>query len=273
MTIAVVGSEGTLGSLLCKHLRARAVALRHRSEVVGMRVPEVTDADVVVNVAGPRVRPGLSWSDYLREHVGTAEAVARSVPPGAHLVHVSSAAVWGTREGIIGACTPEAPAMFPNPSYAWAKLAGERAARAIAHERGVAITVVRPAMVYGPTITSAIHTLLSLAKRGLALELVPRAGRQHGAHESLFVRTIEALGRRGSPGKDPLPVCDPFSFTNEELNEAIARQAGARLRVPVPVHLALDLAQRSPASASTRSSITRRSSRRRASIRTIFGAS
>jgi nucleoside-diphosphate-sugar epimerase len=240
VSIAVVGAEGALGGLLCKRLGARAVALRHRSDVLDMRVPELEDADVVVNVAGPRVRPNLGWSDYLREHVGTAEAVARSMKKGSHLVHFSSAAVWGTREGVIGPRTAEAPSRFSNPSYAWAKLAGEHAARAIAHERGVAITVLRPTMVYGPGVSSAMETLQKVAEKGVAIELLPRAGRQHCLHESLLVRTIEALAARGSRTNDPLPVCDPFVFTNQEMCDAVARRAGARVRAPVHVGLARD---------------------------------
>src|ERR1700722_3177130 len=91
---AVVGADGALGTMLVKALGAQGVALRHPAESLDARVPEIADRDFVVNVSGPRVRPGLGWGDYMREHVGTATAVARQMRPQSHLVHFSSVAVY-----------------------------------------------------------------------------------------------------------------------------------------------------------------------------------
>jgi nucleoside-diphosphate-sugar epimerase len=231
---AVVGADGALGAFLVAKLGARGVGLRHAAESLDARVPEIENADGVVNASGPRVRPKLGWDDYLREHVGTASAIARSMRPKSHLVHFSSAAVYGARGGMILAESPEAPTRFPNPSYAWAKLAGELAVRAICRERGVGLTVLRPAMVYGEGITSAIDTVAKLAKKGFRLDLRPASVRQHCLSSKLLVALLERLSERG-PQERTFIACDPFVFTNGDLEGAVReKRGGIALRAPLP---------------------------------------
>jgi len=232
---AVVGADGALGSRLVGALGARGVTLRHPADVLDARVPEIEDADFVVNVSGPRVRPNLGWDDYLREHVGTAMAVARAMRPGSHLVHFGSASVYGTRGGVIRADAPEAPLRFPNPSYAWAKLAGELAARALCAERGVGWTVVRPAMVYGDGVSSAIDTIASLARRGVRLELKPASVKQHCCSFALLVALLERIAERG-PQRRVLLACDPFVFTNGDIDAAVKKKrGGVGVAAPLPL--------------------------------------
>ena len=243
--VVVVGSDGALGRLLVEALGATPVRFRHPGELLDASIPEIGASRVVINVSGPRVWPGLGWADYLREHVGTASAVARSVPPESHLIHVSSAAVYGARPNAIGASTPEEPRSFPNPSYAWAKLAGEHAARAVCRERGVRLSVLRPAMVYGPGVTSAIDTLLSLAARGVVLDLVPGTTSQSCLHVSLLVEVVRRLVAGKAALAVPLPVADPFVFTNADLTRAIqARHRG--VRIPAPLGIAEAVLRRWP---------------------------
>lgn len=231
---AVVGSDGALGAMLAAVLDARPVRLRHPAESLDALLPEVADADFVVNVSGPRVRPGLGLADYMREHVGTATAIARAVRPKGHLVHFSSVAVYGARGGVVQADSPEAPNLFPNPSYAWAKLAGELAVRAICRERGVGFTVLRPAMVYGAGITSAIDTIGSLGRRGVRLELRPSAVKQHCVSSALVVAILERLEACG-PRERTLIACDPFVFTNADIERSLrAKHRGVALPVPLP---------------------------------------
>jgi nucleoside-diphosphate-sugar epimerase len=234
----VVGADGTLGTLVCRELAVRGVSLRQPGDVLDRRVTEVADADAVVDVAGPRARPGLGWNDYLREHVGTTLAIARSMRKGAHLIHVSSASVYGARNETLTADAPEAPARFPNPSYAWAKLASEHAARALASERGLRLTVLRPPVVYGPGVEGGLDTLFRLASRGFALTLRPAGLRQHLVHIRLLLAAVARLIEKGAPARGVLVVADPFTLTNEALNEAVRARRPRALPVPVPLSLA-----------------------------------
>jgi nucleoside-diphosphate-sugar epimerase len=186
----------------------------------------------------------LGWADYLREHVGCAIAIARATKPGAHLVHFGSAAVYGARGCVIRADTPEAPATFPNPSYAWAKLAGEHAVRAICRERGVGLTVLRPAMVYGARVTSAIETIFSLARHGVRLELKPGSVKQHCLSFDLLVEILRKLHTLG-PRDRTLVACDPFVFTNADLDAAVRARFGG-IALPAPLQWAEALLRRWP---------------------------
>ena len=77
-SIVVAGSDGELGRLVRAQLDARGLELRCPQPVQGGALPEVADVDVVINLAGPRVRPGLDWPDYFREHVANSRLDSRS---------------------------------------------------------------------------------------------------------------------------------------------------------------------------------------------------
>jgi nucleoside-diphosphate-sugar epimerase len=236
--VAFVGADGALGSALAGDLGARGVRLRCPDLTDATPLAVLAEADVVINAAGPRHHPELQWSDYFREHVGTATRVARSMRPGAYLVHVSSAAVYGSRRRFADAATPEDPSAFPAESYAWAKLAAEHAVRAICAERGVRLTVLRPSIIYGPGSGGVLLTLRRIAARGVRFVLTPPEARQHLLHMDLFRRVLEALVERGASGDFPMLVlADPFVLTTRDVNDAL-RRAGPRA-VPVPVPLAL----------------------------------
>src|SRR5215472_8580966 len=124
-SVTVVGSSGTLGARLATRLGARPVDLRGTDPRDTAPVPAIAEARVVVNAGGPRVRPGLDWEDYAREHVGLAARVVRSMRAGSRLVHLGSTAVYGARGCMLDAGAPEAPECFPMPAYACAKMAAE----------------------------------------------------------------------------------------------------------------------------------------------------
>jgi len=224
----VVGADGTLGRILVARLGARGLSVRCPNASDESTIAELAGARVVVNAGGPRVRPELGWGDYFREHVGVTAKIVRSMARGAHLVHVSSTAVYGARGTKLGPSTVEAPTLFPSAAYACAKLAAETTARALGAERGVLVSVVRPSMVYGPGIDSALETLRKLARRGVALALRPSAVRQHLVHVDLLCAMIGAL-LRGPVGERVLLAADPFVLTNADL------AVGARVTVPVSV--------------------------------------
>jgi nucleoside-diphosphate-sugar epimerase len=237
-SVAFVGADGALGAALASRLGARAVPLRAPDMEDLQPLAELADVEVVINAAGPRVHPGLTWSDYLREHVGTATRVARSTRPGTYLVHVSSAAVYGSGRAFVSTGTPELPATFPVEAYAWAKLAGEYAVRAVCRERGVHLTVLRPSIIYGPGSGGVLLTLRAIARRGVRFVLTPAQARQHLLHMDVFQRALERLVER-TPRDLPLAIlADPFVLTTADVNDAIRRARPSAVPVPVPIPLA-----------------------------------
>ena len=234
MTVLVVGKGGTLGAVLAERLQAEAIELRARSPDGGEDARDlaarIAHASVIVNAGGPRVRPGLGWADYFREHVGVTARIVRSMQPGSHLVQISSTAVFGARGSLLSAADVEAPTLFPNAAYACAKLAAEMEGRALARERRIRVTVLRPSMVYGPGLDSALESIRRLSRRGVRLRLLPAKGRQHLVHIDLLAEVVaRATLTTPRDGERVLLVADPFVLENADL----LPKAGATVSVPL----------------------------------------
>lgn len=231
----MVGKGGTLGAAIARRLGCAAIELRATDPRDGSPVDDVARADVLVNASGPRVRPGLDWADYFREHVGVASRVMRSMHPGAHVIHISSCAVYGARGGLLATDDLEAPTLFPSPAYACAKLAAEAEVRALGRSRGVRVTVLRPSMVYGPGIESALDSMLRLSARGVSLRFKPAEVRQHLLHVELFLDAVSSATTRPPADERVLIVADPFVLTNSDL----VSRAGFPMVVPLRATSAL----------------------------------
>lgn len=110
-------------------------------------VAAVGEADLVVHLAAPvGVAGRYAWQWQVM--VGGTEALVDRMRPGARLVLASSIAVYGDRIQS-GTCREDTPFGAFQGAYGRAKqgqeaIAGERAAA-----RGVALSIVRPANVYG----------------------------------------------------------------------------------------------------------------------------
>lgn len=234
MEVLVVGKCGSLGAAIAGRLDCPAIELRATDPLDASRVDEIVRADVLVNASGPRVRPGLGWADYFREHVGVAARVIRSMRPGAHVIHISSCAVYGARGALLATDAHEAPTLFPSPAYACAKLAAETLVRALGRSRGVRVTVLRPSMVYGPGIESALDSILRMSSRGLSLRFTPARVRQHLVHVELFLDAVRSATTRPPDDERVLILADPFVLTNSDL----APRAGLPMIVPLGAALA-----------------------------------
>jgi len=231
----VVGADGTLGRLLRSALGYEGVDLRCPDEDALPDASALASSGLVVNAAGPRARPELDWRDYFREHVGVTRAIVRGMRPGAHLIHLSSTAIYGARHRQLEAGALESPLTFPNAGYAVAKHGAELAALAEGRSRGVRVSVLRLSMVYGPGIDSALETLRRLKARGIAFRLGRPEIHHHYLHRDVLVASIRAVAERGPILDAPATLADPFSFTNADLDAVW----GSRLPWAVPMPLGL----------------------------------
>ncbi len=155
---------------------------------------------------------------------------------GSHLVLVSSAAVYGSGRGQVTAATPPEPETFPVPAYAWGKLAAEHAARAVCAERNIALTILRPSIIYGPGAGGVFIKLRDLARQGVRLALQPESTSQHLLHLRLFQHVLERLVSQPAPVRTTtFVVADPFVLTTADVNSALAVAAPRAASVPVPL--------------------------------------
>jgi UDP-glucose 4-epimerase len=190
MTILVTGASGFVGSAVLVALRARGLRLRAATRSARRRPPD--DAVVVGEIDGAtdwsHALGGISTVIHLaaRVHVmretasdalaefrrvntqGTEHLARAALAAGVRrLVYVSSIKVNG--EATLG--RPFTPENAPNPldPYGVSKWEAEVLLARVAKETGLEVVVVRPPLVYGPTVRGNFLRLLQLVRSGLPL--------------------------------------------------------------------------------------------------------
>jgi nucleoside-diphosphate-sugar epimerase len=188
----------------------------------------VSGADVVFHVAG--LIAARSEAGFLAVNRDGTAAVAEACRRAgvARLVYVSSLAVTGpaSRGRPVDESTPPCPVT----PYGRSKRAGEEAVRA----SGVAFTIVRPPIVYGPRDRQTLR-LFRMARRGL----VPLLG--DGSQELSLVHAVDLADALVAAATSPAAAgrtyhaAHPAVVTQRALLEEIGRAVGSRPRfVPVP---------------------------------------
>jgi nucleoside-diphosphate-sugar epimerase len=242
--IAVVGADGFVGAGLADNLNAVRIVYRlgRCDEIQITRAGEFLNrADVVINAAGFRVRPGYSYEDYHRSHLGAISALLPSLREGALLIHISSASVLGrSKDRPLGNETPPYPTSFPSPAYALAKLEADQFLEKAAIERGLDVVFIRPAVIYSIQGAGMLDSLIRLAKQGIILRLYPRNARHHLCYKDLLVDVVRRVidHRKNIPNLTHFVVADPYTVTNERLESLIRAQLRrTSVTVPIPIPL------------------------------------
>jgi nucleoside-diphosphate-sugar epimerase len=198
----VTGAAGFVGNALCSALAEKgwAVLALERGEsgvsehagpsgggiqrhAIGdlARVPSASlsdlmaGSDVVYHLAGRahrahEVRRGGMEGAYRRDNLVVTRQVAQAALAAGvpRLVHLSSVkAIADTSVVPLG---PDA-APTPADAYGRSKLAAERCLKALADDTALAITVIRPPLVYGPGVKGNLASLLGAVARGIPLPL------------------------------------------------------------------------------------------------------
>jgi nucleoside-diphosphate-sugar epimerase len=181
-------------------------------------------------------------AEFFRANVdGTANVVAACREAEVErLVHLSSLTVLGLpRDGrIVDEATPYGTSL-PD-AYSASKRAGEELVRA-AHGTGLAVTVVRPGVIWGPGDTTILPRFAALLRRGAMV--LPGGGRNlvGMSHiENLAAGVILAAEAQAAAGR-VYHVTDGEELTAREVLEAIAATIGApppRRSLPVGLVLA-----------------------------------
>ena len=255
--VLVTGASGMLGSAvadLLQHrgwdvttMQRRTAGGRHREVLGDLRDSAAVDRavrgqDAVVHLAA-KVDVTGPWLDFVDINVrGTRRVIeALRAQGGGRLVHISSPSVAHTGRSIVGEGAGPASPMHAKGHYARTKAAAELFALA-ADERGerdLAVTALRPHLVWGPGDTQLVGRIAERARQGrLALVGSGTALVDTTYVDNAAEAVVAALDRiehaRGRAhvvtNGEPRPI--------GELVAGICRAVGApppRLRVPGPV--------------------------------------
>lgn len=246
MPIAITGATGFVGGHLLERVAGKEVSCLARTPSpalarTGCRVVQgviddpaaldalVSGADVVFHVAG--LIAARSEAEFLAMNRDGAAAVAQACRRAgvARLVYVSSLAVTGPSER--GHPVDEGTAPRPVTAYGRSKQAGEEAVRA----SGVAFTIVRPPIVYGPRDRQTLR-LFRLARGRLAPLLGDGAQELSLVHVGDLADALVAAAASPRTAGGVYHAAHPEVVTQRALLEEIGRAVGARPRlVPLPV--------------------------------------
>jgi nucleoside-diphosphate-sugar epimerase len=259
-TVAVTGATGFLGRYVVDALLARGArvvgVVRNPDRVpalvargVAMRRADLADraglaagfagADALVSNAALFALGNRSWDDHERANVeGTRNVLAAAVDAGVRrVVHVSSVAVYRSHRPFTAEDAPQLGADTPRRgtnAYSISKALSEQLAWALAAERDLALTTVRPCAIYGafdPNFTRVFRRLIewpvTVMPAWFRLALVYGGDVADGI--------ARALERPASAGR-------AYNLTGDDLTvwefAGAWRSAGgraARLMLPIPV--------------------------------------
>lgn len=266
MTIALTGATGYAGGQLLDALLARGTPVRalvrapsawpplraRGVEVVpgDLRDPEavarlVEGAHAVLHVAAVYRTAGHPDAYYRDVNVGgTQRLLEAALRAGVkRFVHTSTVGVHGD----VGEATVDETAPFgPGDIYQETKVEGERLAVEFGGTRGLAVSVVRPAAIYGPGETRLLKLFRAIARGRYA---IVGSGRPH-YHlvyiDDLVRGYLLALERPEAVG-EAFIIAGPRSVSQAELARLIAGATGGRVlpfRIPAaPLQIAGSLCE------------------------------
>lgn len=257
--VVVTGATGFLGQRLCAMLAARGVSVcalvRHpmassETSVEQVRFTGLDDA--------PALRAACEGAGALvhlaaRVHVMRDEPDAdarfgavnvegtRAVLEAArlagvgHVVVVSSVKAVGESNDM---SWTESVTPAPVDAYGRSKLAAERLALEFGGAHGIAVSVLRLPLVYGPSASANVVRLLALVRRGWPLPLGAVRNRRSMVYRDNAIAAMIALLEAGAGASGTFFVSDASDLSTPSLIRTIAHAIGRPARLlSVPVAL------------------------------------
>ncbi len=250
MKMLLTGASGFVGSillpLLCKEYDVTTLGRGMVNDIaldLTVNVPTLPDSfDIVLHAAGKtyvRHRSKNEWQEFYDVNVqGTknlCRALERSGVPE-RFVFLSSVAVYGCVEG--EDVTEEAPLNGTHP-YAQSKIIAERYLSEWCTVHGVALTILRPALIAGPNPVGNLGAMIRGLKRGFYF----RVGNGETRKSVVMAQDIVTLVRLTSEKPGIYNVTDGRHPSLAELEDVICRQMGRNGPLSVPLWFARILAR------------------------------
>ncbi|HSH76278.1 MAG TPA: NAD-dependent epimerase/dehydratase family protein [Longimicrobiales bacterium] len=262
MRVFLTGGTGLLGSHLAQELRAcghEVVALHRRAaDTLVLEETECalvegdirSDAETLASQmegcshlvhAAALVYERGAWPAVRAVNVdGTRNVMTAARLAGVgHAVHVSSVAVYGNVNGPVDETAPTDSDLLPGDLYARSKREAEEVARGIEQKRGLPVTILRPAAVYG----ERDRLMAPALRRILSLPIVPRFGSGYNVLPVVYAGNVAVATRlalEAARGGTTYDVGLDHPLTQRDLMEWLAAGLGLRprfLTLPAPLVL------------------------------------
>lgn len=218
------------------------------------RPPEIPLAEGISTHVVPGIGPETDWSDALagidavvhlaaRVHVmresgmdglqehrrvnteGSATLARAAARAGVQrFVYLSTIKVNGERT--TGKPFTETDAPDPADAYGLSKLEAEQQLARIADETGLAATIFRPPLMYGPGVKGNFRRLISLVRRRIPLPLASIANARSILGVDNMVSAIDAVLLRPQPVSGTFLVSDGHDLSTPELVRRIGVATG-----------------------------------------------
>ena len=247
-SVLVTGAGGFVGLRLCTRLaaagyRVNAAVRRDGIELTALApainiVPvgdigpntdwqtALADVDIVLHLAARahvmRDRASDPLAAYRQVNVAGSERLARAAAAAgvSRLVYMSSIKVNGEATVDAPYCESDVPA--PLDAYGRSKWEAEQALSRIAAETGLAVTVLRPPLIYGPGVKGNLARLLSWIERGLPLPFASIVNRRSLVYLDNLIDATLAVMRHPAPAALYL-VSDAHDLSTPQLIRSLAR--------------------------------------------------
>jgi nucleoside-diphosphate-sugar epimerase len=246
--VLVTGASGFVGLRLCARFAAAGyavrAAVRRESAALAAVAPGVsivrtgdiglntdwqaalTGVNTVVHLAARAHVMHDSASDplaeYRRTNVAGSERLAWAAAAlgVSRLIYMSSIKVNGEATG--NAPFRESDVPGPVDAYGRSKWEAEQALGRVAADTGLAVTVLRPPLIYGPGVKGNVARLLRWIERGLPLPLASIINRRSLIYLENLIDATLTVARHPAPGRTYL-ISDAHDLSTPQLIRALAR--------------------------------------------------
>ncbi|QOZ52015.1 NAD-dependent epimerase/dehydratase family protein [Bradyrhizobium sp. CCBAU 53338] len=202
------------------------------------------DVDAVVHLAARVHHPESDQENHLYQSVnrdGTLQLARSAARAGVmHFVYMSTILVNGSRTDEHGPFR-ETDAPSPKGPYPISKAEAELGLAAIAKSSSLSVTILRPPLVYGPSVLGNFRRLLAAIRIGLPLPFLAIQNRRaFVAIDNLISFIVRRLGHPEET-LEVFLIADDEQVSTPEFARRIAKACGGRARLfPLP-RKALDL--------------------------------
>lgn len=241
--IVVVGADGYVGKSLADDLLAKKVVYRNPiNDEINIENSNniISKADIIINAAGFRVKPGLSFNDYRHSHLEATSKLISLIKKDCVFIHISSASVLGksTNKILDDNHIPD-PKSFPCSNYAQTKLETDVWLQKRSTEKEFKLFIIRPSVLYSSGGEGMLNSLLKLAKKRIILRLFPRKTRHHLCEMKLFIKTINRIIKNHNQlSQQIFIIANPYTITNIQIEKEIKKnKTRSSIILPLPLGL------------------------------------